>query len=396
MEFIVGEVLDNSNYEQRKDGTFKARVKVNGVLVDKDITYTSPYYRVNGGGFVAIPEPGTQIIIAHNKEPEANEDDFYFHSCIVTDKGQINDPNRNEKFQAIQDNDKKARIYSKSNKPVTQAFTNIAGAGLYIQRDFDGTSIKNNVILKAENDCEVNCGAPGIQIRNNHGDNITLTSDTIIDGPPAAPVGARSLSIVTRGNQEYKCTNSDITMKIVDGGDINIENNSTGAFGMELGGAVSFVAPPRGAAVAGTIPKSGNVRLKTRWRDIILAALGVASKIHIVTNTSKIIVDGQTGAINIFSLGTGGININSVGQINMNSTAGINFNSGGPITMIAPAIDSISQNHLMNGQPVTSINPRGIFQEELIPAPLPPIPEIVDPTDLADDYNDGFPGAGAT
>jgi len=396
MEFLVAKVKDNSNYSSSKDGTFKAEAVIDNQLVEVDVTYTSPYYRVNSGGFIAIPEKETQILILHNKNPKnKGESLFYFHSCIVTDKGSTDDPKRNKEFEAIKDNDKKAKIYSKLDKPVTQAFTNAVGAGVYIQRDFDGISIKNNVILKAENDCEVTCGAPGIQITNNHGDNITLTSDTIIDGPPAAPVGARSLSIVTRGNQEYKCTNSDITMKIVDGGDINIENNSTGAFGM-LMKAASFIAPvrPPTAFAAGLTPQSGNIRLKSRWRDIILAALGVGSKIHIVTNTSKIVVDGQTGQINIFS--PGGVDINSVGPINMNSVANINLNSSGAITMNAPAITSNASNHFINGERIQTINPRGVQQDPVPIINTPVGPPVSPPTNLADDYNDGFPGAGAT
>ena len=401
MEFLVGTVKDNSNYHDKKDGTMLVELVIDNELVQEDVTYTSPYYMVNGGGMVAIPEPETQILVLHNKNPKDGESSFYYHSCIVTDKGSKNNKDRKPNFQAIKDNDNKAKIYSKRDIPVTQAFTNTVGAGLYIQRDFDGISINNNVTVKAENGCEVTAGALGVQVFNNHGDSIVLTSDTNNDSLPA-----RGLSVVTRGNQEYKCTNSDMTIKIVDGGDINIENNSTGSYGIQPPGTPGLALGNRLAGPAGVTPKSGNIRLKTRWRDIILAALGVSSKIHIVTNTSKIIVDGETGTVDI--LAPGGLNINSAGQITMNSGAGISLNAAGPISMnstttiennAAVSLSNNSLNHFINDNRVTTINPQGLSQTALLPTfniTVPTPATTIDPVKFRDDYNDGFIGPGAT
>jgi len=225
-----------------------------------------------------------------------------------------------------------------------------------------------------------------------------LNSTTLNDG-----YAARSLSIVTRGNHEYKCTNADITMKIQDGGDINIENNSTGMFGAQA------LPDNRIPSPAGVTPQSGNVRLKTRWRDIILAALGLSSKIHIVTNNAKIVLDSETGNIDIFSqqgaLGLpGNINIQSAGLINMESALGISMKSLGPIqidsgTIItntaAGSINNLAQSHSLNGAPITGFNPVPPFGVS-VPVINPPPPIIIPVPPQADDYNDGLPGAGAT
>lgn len=391
MRFIVGEVVDNADKNTKKDGQFQAKFENVFGQEHKPVTYTSPYYRVNMGGFVAIPEAGTQILALYNDQPlSEDEDELYFHSCIVKDNGEEDSKTRNPQFQAIRDNDKKAKIYSKTGKPVTQAFTNGVGGGIYIQRDFDSDSINNNTTIKSENDCYVNVGALGIQIVNNEGDCIALQSSTENDF-----YATRGLNIVTKNQQEYKCLSSDMTIKIVDGGDLNIENNSTGNFLFKS----PLNPPPPG--IAGVTPRSGNVRLKSRWRDISLAALGPGSKIHIVTNTSKIVLDGNSGAVDIFA--PGGLNINSAGAINMNAGGGINMNSGGPINLnaVAPitttsrtAINNNAQLHNMNDTPIFSINPAGTTQQTLpfvayqvdVPPITPPIP---------DDYNDGFPGGGA-
>ena len=408
MNIIVGEVTDNSNFNKKKDGTFYAKFNLGGDEVEKPVTYTSPYYKVNSGGVVAIPEVGTQILVFHNEAlTREGESEFYFLSCVIKDKSIEGDP-ANLQFQAIRDNDKNSKIYSDSEiaeggeeipgSPVTQAFTNTVGAGLYVTRKYGRRQILNDVTVKAENNCEVNVGSLGVQIRNEEGDNITLGSTTFNDYLPN-----RSLNISTNGNQLYKCENADITMKIKDGGDINIENNSTGVFG-------TFKLPDgRIEAPAGTTPQSGNVRLKTRWRDIILAALGLSSKIHIVTNNAKVVLDSETGNIDIFSqtgsLGTpGNINIQSAGLINMESALGISMKSLGPIqidsgTIItntaAGSINNLAQSHSLNGTPITGINPVPPFGIS-VPVINPPPPIIIPVPPQADDYNDGLPGAGAT
>ena len=193
-------------------------------------------------------------------------------------------------------------------------------------------------------------------------------------------------------------------MKIQDGGDINIENNSTGMFGVQA------LPDNRIPSPAGVTPQSGNVRLKTRWRDIILAALGLSSKIHIVTNNAKLVLDSETGNIDIFSqtgaLGTpGNINIQSAGFINMESLAGISMKSLGPIqidsgaTITNTATAQISNNALansLNGVPINSVNPPQGLGGIQVPFITFPPPEIIPVPPIKDDYNDGLPGAGAT
>ena len=135
---------------------------------------------------------------------------------------------------------------------------------------FSPSKISNNVTLKAETGAEVNVGALGVHIRNEHGDSLVIT------GEDNEYLAARSMSVETQGPQEYKCTNSDITMRVVEGGDINIENNSTGvaSFGDKW---------------------SGNVRVKSRNKNVELVGLGDESVVNIITNKAKIQVDNNTG-----------------------------------------------------------------------------------------------------
>lgn len=407
MGIILGHVEDNSNYTGLKDGTFKAKVKLpDNTYIERDITYVSPYYRPNAGGMIAIPEIGSTILVFHNEEFSEDEDEFYFLGCAVSDRGNLS-PDRDPDFQAIRDNDPKAKTYSNKDKPVTQSFTNMAGAGMLIQRNFDDENINNNVTLKSENGCEVNAGALGVQVKTNQGDSIILKSDTRDDN-----MANRSLTVETKGPQMYKCTNSDITMRIRDGGDFIIENNSTGKY------VAPIPDPGRIPALAGTTKFSGNIRIKSRYRDIILGALGDSSKIHIVTNNAKLVLDSESGNVDVMSTGKitfqgdAGIDLKSTGPINIASTSAINLSSTNINNDAAVLINNraneliinSSKDHVINSVPIKTVNPAGINEVTLPPnfQVIPPVvAPVTIPTPLAQfelpvsDFNDGLPGGGA-
>lgn len=394
MQTYVGIVKDNTNVY--KDGSFWAIIPALDKNKAKLITYTSPYYRVNSGGMIAIPEKETQILVLHNENPQENESEFYFQSCIVkkkvTDGAKLN-PN----FKPIAENDPKATTYGTDAKPTTQSFTNMAGAGLYIQRDFSREKIQNNVIVKAESGEEVNVGPLGVQIRNNEGDSIVLNGTDPNDG-----YAARSLSVTTKTSQQYVSLNSDINMRVNDGGDINIENNSTGVMSIS--------------------PQHGNVRLKSRYKDITLTAghLGnpKTGNIHIVTPQGKIRIDGQTGVIELFSLNNiklnaPNIDINAANTLSLNAGVAVNIGAdvsatfnGGNLTQVNSQniLQLNGSTQFVNGQLLTTINPTGGDICGVAPAGARPVPLSADhylglssaiTPPLPNDYGDGFPGPGA-
>ena len=294
----------------------------------------------------------------------------------------------------LRDNDTKAKIYMDkppfAAKPVTQMFTNTAGAGLYIHRDFSTPALSNNVTIKSEKGSEVNVGPIGVQIRNEEGDSISLTAMQAGGGFLSPSYAPRSLNIETVGPHEYKCINSDINMRIIDGGDINIENNSTGL--MALGVPAGGLNP-----VPGIFPFSGNVRLKSRYRNIDLAALGDFSNINIVTKNAKIKLSSK-GDVEVHTTGrkvplvgtpmpaTGNIKLTSqlgnielnalgpTGKVRINGTLGVDIGAAGPVTINSGA------NILMNGAKILR---NGVPADVSIPVthgggptaiPLPPLP----------------------
>ena len=405
MNVVKGQVV--SNVDLSESGVIFVKFPKLG-KDPKRVTYTSPYFKANGGGFLGIPEIGDNILAFHNEDPEPGEQKLYYISTIVTEeRSGLPDSDKNRKFKAIQPND--VSPYD-NGKPVGQRFTNQTGAGLYIQRNFTKSKISNNVTMRAETGDEVNVGHMGVQILNPDGDSIVLT------GAEANDVySARGLYVNTDGPQEFKCLTGDINMRIDQGGDINIENNSFG--------------------INGIPPWSGNVRIKSRWRDVTLAALSEipgTAKVHIVAGASPVgakIVVSNDGSIDIFSTGvptpagsvvpglpalniqsTGDINLKANGSINMDAGLGINMNSAG-FTNIASqtgtnlnstaAVTTNAASIVQNGLPLVTTNPTGgdiSIVVPVTPLPIPPIPFIpAAPVPLAsapapNAYNDGYPG----
>lgn len=363
MRHIIGEVIENSSED--KNGIFEARFPHYADNRPVEVIHTSPFYQPNAGGLVAIPEQGTQIICLVNESPHPNEEVIYYLASIPSLPGGSRVDEQNEDYENIRSNDSKAKIYGENSKrPVTQTLTNTAGAGLYIHREFAQTKISNNVTLKSETDNEVNVGTVGVQIRNNEGDSIVLNGSE-----PNDQYSARSLAIETMASQEYKCTNSDIKMKVVDGGDINIENNSTGLFSLS---GKWF----------------GNIRLKSRFRNIDLAALGVGSYVNIYTLGATIQVDAE-----------GNIKVITAGNIDFNAAQNINMTAGGSVNIVGNAgaqVGSVAGATNVNGQTVLVNNQALLFNAgapgsdytnstAITPVPAAPAPPpVITPNDYLD------------
>jgi len=368
----------------------------------QEVVYCSPFYKYNGGGIVAIPTKGDKIRVAKivSEDPEVKL--FYYLGTAISqpvpESGKVD-----TKMTPFRSEDRP--IYGSRNKPVTQTFTNIAGAGLYITRDINGKAspprITNEVTLKAESGNMISTGSTGTQIRNEHGDCIVL------NGEGNDNYGGRSLNISTRSDQEYKSEIGDVTMKVLDGGDINIINDSTGwnSIGAIGANAGAFTVPTPPGTAGGLFPWSGNVRLKSKWRNIDLAAEGPASKINIVTNTAKIQVDALTGSISIFggtslSLNSpGAISLNAGGAISLNAVGAVTIGAGGMVDINSALVTQVRSSTLtqlagpisFGTIPITTINPRGETQVDYAPTPqLPPTPPIILPP-APNDYLDGIP-----
>ena len=304
MKTLVGIVRENT--DDSEVGTLMVHFRDKFGDHPQPVTYTSPFFKINAGGIVAVPEVGDQVLVFWNEELTQGEKPFYYISTIVASKETPGNNIENPNFKPLRSTDSQAQVYNKQNKPVTQAFTNSVGAGVLIQRDMQDDRIKNSVTVKEEGGNEVTVSPLGIQMKNPQGDSIVLTGS---NGDEQRP--ARSLDINTQLSQRYVCQDSSIVMKINEGMDINIANDSSGPNGPN-----------------GTNGKFyGNVRLKSKFKNIDLAAIGDKSHVNIITKGAFIQVNSE-GSVKI--TGDGNIQLASRGSINMNASGGVNIFGGDP------------------------------------------------------------------
>lgn len=400
MKFYIGQVHDNKDPD--KAGCFYAKFPGYNDNRPTLVAYTSPYYRDNAGGMIAIPEGGTQVICLHNEFPRKGEEPFYYFGSVVSTASHAQAGDQNSNYKPIRSNDPNAEIYGKLGGPVTQTFTNMDGNGLYIKTEYSGdkipdpgvqakasveaqrlgfvteatrqelensgklsnVTVSNNVTMKVGTGEEVNVGTLGVQIKNGEGDSIVLNT-----GEPNDDYAARSLIIETQGNQEYKCIASDINMRVVDGGDINIENNSFGDMGMDKW--------------------YGNIRLKSRYRNIDLAAVGDESYVNITTQGATIQVDAL-GNITVF--GQGDIKLESPQNISLNAGGSVDIYGGAGVTLGGANVSmDATANININQIPLQTINPPATW---VIGGASVPIAGLGVPTPPAgtqfvpNDYND--------
>lgn len=378
MDLMVGKVCENSALDEQTntitEGYYWA--KFGDKFEDNrevPVLYTSPYYKGNAGGMIAIPEVGSLVIAALNKNPEEGEARIYHIACTIPVPQAVKEEDFNDKYEVLRSNDSKYPIYGETYKPITQCLTNTDGAGLLISKEHTNDKINNSVVLKCTKGAEVSVGPLGVHIKNSDGDSIVLNDNTDTADQSGGPYAARSAIVETRGPQMYKCVASDINMKIVDGGDINIENNSTGLFSLP--------------------PWFGNIRLKSRFKDITLAALGPTSKIHIVTNGTQVIVD-SLGGVKIVTAGNldfaaaQDINMTAGGSVNITGNLGAQIGSiGGAASVNAPTV-------FVNNQALAfNAGPPGSDFTNSIPIVGQPATPAAPPIIVPNDYGDPVGGA---
>jgi hypothetical protein len=286
----IGIVVSNFDAETE---TGKLSVKLEKFDTAVDVTYVSPFYFMNGGGVLAIPEVGSKVIVF----TDANTDESYYLGTI------IDAPSNPEKGGAIGWTPiGKNRIYSEKGIPQKVMYTNQVGAGLSISRKFLPNYINAKVNLDSEKGKRISLSdSPNsdcILIRNEHGDGIVVTSqenDVHAD---------RSIEVKSKGLQQYVSFQSAMNLYVIEGKDITLENFSTGANSNTT------------AAASG---RFGNVNLKSHNADINITGKGSDSNIFITTPKARVEIKSD-GSVLIDSQGD--IRMQSLGNIELKSTAG--------------------------------------------------------------------------
>lgn len=351
--------------------------------------YTTPYHKpFRTGGMFAIPAENSNILIAFD---DKNLKAYYLSTIIDADEaGKAN--NVAKSLVQVVANPVAAaatgplgfltkpllnKVADKLFKtPIvgdqTKLYEGFAPAVMKFKNDEDnGLSITDKNAKKyMVNETRLNSGGKYLSLNsspeidcvhldNGHGDFLKIT------GMPQSAVGLppdpkRSLQAKTFLSQEFVSDRGGIDLRVVEGKDINIENDSTGF--MSVGGVGGF--------------RSGNVNIFSKWKNIRLAAKGfifppnVGGQIILETALSKIFttnlgiamkaglpvvgasleMDAATGTVVIkntiskiimtnigisLRCGLASIELTPAGVINLTAPLGIN--------LITPGINTTSQ-----------------------------------------------------
>ena len=304
------------------------------------VIYTSPMWRVNGGGLMATPTDQDIILAAH--EPATGK--FYYHSTVVAtalEEQIMKVPN----FIEVPD----PRAFDAEGRSVKVKYQNQVGAGLEITRNYRPAPLAPicSVSLASEKGKKVSLDdspeVEGVVIQNQHGDGITIKGDG------DKYFSSRSLKASTRGPHLYESRSSSMDLHVVDGLDLTIENRSTGVMGQ---------TPSEEYWPNGKLPcrKWGGIYLRSENGDVSIAANAdtgdnnADGRIFITTPKARIQIL-QDGSITLDS--TDSIKIRTDGNLNMEGQD-VNIKANGSLNIQSSSDASISSggNVNANGQEI--------------------------------------------
>ena len=341
------------------DATKKGRLKVlseeKGLV---DVFYTSPFggnFSPEGkAGFFAIPEVESWILFLRS---DSRPYEYYYlstiHKNIATERSSEGRAVVNDR---VEQGHFPPGLYSDS-KPSHLIIQDRKGNKIRLNHKDDPTKPSSTGIDLITRDKKklLMSDTPqsyGIYLLNEQSDGISIASD-YKDGYTAGPkLAPRQIDINTAGPVKITSRKSSIKMLVKSGQDINIRNESVGAF--------NLVPPPNvaGFSPIPTLEPFGNIRVSSDVRDVYITAgdghkfmqltLGQAAWSPL-THKSRVIIrsEGEQGSVIIMSDGSivirapkdniyihgGGVHIKAEQELRMESKGDINILAGNSIKM---------------------------------------------------------------
>jgi len=309
-----------SNVDALRGGRFKA---IFDEISDTplEVILTSPGYRLNGGGMFFVPEEGDEILATEDQTTKK----LYYQSTIID--ARLPDINANlvPNFSEVSDRN----AYSVYNKPVKVTYQNQKGSGLCITSEYTSYGetplaprIIDSVVLKTPLNKRLSIDdspqVDAISIKNQHKDGI------IISGDSSKVFPAQMIQVKSSGPQNYTCMQSHMDIRVVEGTDLTIENNSTG----KMGQTPDESTWPNGQT--GQPPKRwGGIYLRSSNGDVSLASNAEDGRVFITTNDAQIQIVKRDGT------DLSDIILKTNGKISMEGEEGIDLRSNGAIRIEA-------------------------------------------------------------
>ena len=285
MNIELAEVKSNADIFEM--GTFYVTNKNNDLPFK--VYYTTPYYAGRSGGFIAVPEVGSKVLICR---PDGENSWYYLGSTLNFGLAQsMSDPAHTPKEKGVNPDNK---MYRARGVPQRYVFKSPKGNALILSDEYnpDYFNVKAELrsaagkALKLIDSPKVDC----IILENEHGDRLKISSG----GNDAT--SPRSIELECMGTVNIITKGSNMNLIVVDGKELNITNTSTGS-----------------KRANANDPTPGNINITSENSDINLT---------VKSDTGTIFMDAQGN--------NGHVVLQSKGQIDIIGEKGVNItaNSG--------------------------------------------------------------------
>lgn len=318
-----------SRVDPGRSGAFRAKVDAEG-NDEQTVYYVSPYGSNGAGGFVAVPEVGTRVLVC---KPTGATSWYYLGSTFSQEPREV-EGGKIPDTEAMPLERIDPEMYKARGIPMRYVFKSPQGAGLTMSDEYNPEYFNRKVeLVSTQNKKVVLHDAPGvdsIQIDSGNGSRITLTDD-----PQNQSLAARSIQVESVGPQKYICSESQTDVVVGEGGrELQLLNNANG---------VSW----------GDSANAGNVNVQSKWKDVNVFTQAEQGRIFIECldsggSNQQIVIEtnGSNGAITIKTNGT--VNVAAGEAINMEAP---NINIGCDRFSVNAAVDIQMQGQQVNIDP---------------------------------------------
>ena len=293
-----------------------------------DVIYTAPNYQRYYYGVVAHPEPGSKVLILFDGYK------YYYLSTIVEDGRQLGTVAKyvgtaaalktmngvpKETLDLFSD----SQVVDSSGNPATMFFRNRRGSGLKITSLYEKDKpIVNNAILKTTKNHHLmisdSLDSDGIMMKNCFGDGVTIAGEIVKPGVDKGsnPNVARGIKVYSENTQQHTVNSADYLVRIVDGREISIVNESKGS---------NRIYVPEMSAVSG----EGKINAGELWGNLNLVSK--FKNINIYTDNPSPRADS-----NIFITTQGGmVQINSGGDVKIFAKQAIQIQAESTLNLVS-------------------------------------------------------------
>tara|TARA_R110002051_G_scaffold260296_2_gene320115 strand:- start:1349 stop:2467 length:1119 start_codon:yes stop_codon:yes gene_type:complete len=331
-------------------GMFQATIVAESNQI-RSVIYVTPYASNEAGAFIAIPEVGVQVLVC---KPTGADSWYYLGATFLPPPKESTGSPIVENVENTPLQIASPKLKSAKGVPMRMQWTGTQGGGMHIIEEKNSSMMNEKVEIHSSVGKSISLNdnplTDAIVLESGNGTSIKIT-----DNPQNLTDPSRAVLIETEGPQKYINNNASTDVVVIDGGELQLLNNSTGLMSTPL-------------------DPVGNVNIQSKWKDVNIFTKGFKGRIFIKNVNSKAV----NPIIEISTQGVGGgVNIITTGKAKISAVEGIDIDTLGPINMRGSSINMEATAGGVNIKALGNTSLQGATIQLNPPAPLPPVlPDI--------------------